>query len=144
MSVAPPRKGNSAGNRRCGRRQQELRTASVALVTVRNIGVVAVVIEFTARPRWLQRGEFHVLPFDAHFEGVLAEDLGDVVGQLERGADFVGRQEGVAAEGLQAADAESRKTAIFLPIAGCPECRTSSGISRQIVSAEGEVRVVCR
>ncbi len=40
-------------------------------------------------------------------------DLGDVVGYLERGSDFIGRQEGVTAEGLKAIDTEGRKPAIF-------------------------------
>ena len=57
-----------------------------------------------------------MLPLEAHFEGVLAENLGDVVGELESGADFVRGQESVAAESLQAVDAEGRETAVFLQL----------------------------
>ncbi len=54
-----------------------------------------------------------MLPLETHFEGMFSVDLGDIVGDLERGADFIGRQESVAAQSLQAIDAESGKPAIF-------------------------------
>ena len=43
-----------------------------------------------------------MLPLETHFEGVFAVDLGEVVGDLESGADFIRGQEGVAAQSLQA------------------------------------------
>ena len=64
-----------------------------------NVCVYAAVVELAARPRWLQGRELHMLPLKTHLESVLAVDLGEVIGQLERGTDFVGRQEGVAAQG---------------------------------------------
>src|SRR5271166_3116750 len=53
-----------------------------------------------------------MLPLNAHFEGVLAVNLGNVVGELDGRTDLVGGQEIVAAEGRQTVDAEGRKTAV--------------------------------
>jgi len=82
------------------------------MCVVRNVCVVAVVIEFSTRPRRLQRRKLDVLIFDSHFKSMLAVDLGDVVGELDRRGNFVRRQEGVAAQCLQTVDSESRKSAI--------------------------------
>jgi len=58
-----------------------------------------------------------VLPFEAALEGVLAINLSQVVGQLERGGDLVRRQEGIAAQGLQSAvEAKGRQTTIFVSL----------------------------
>ena len=43
---------------------------------------------------------------------MFAVDLGDVVGELDRGGDFVRGQEGIAAQCLQTVDSESGKSAI--------------------------------
>src|SRR6267143_3556333 len=83
------------------------------LPATRDIRIDAVEIELSAGPGWLESREFDVLPLEAHFEGMLAVDFGDIVGDLERGANLIRGQEGIAAEGLQAVEAESRKTAVF-------------------------------
>ena len=48
-----------------------------------------------------------MLVFDAHLEAVLAVDLGEVIGDLEGLADFVGRQEVIAAQCRQTADGDA-------------------------------------
>src|SRR5205807_5545892 len=96
--------------------QQELDTTSVALVLVRNIRVVAAEIELTARPGWLESREFHVLPLKSHFECVLPEYLGDVIGKLKGRGDLIRRQEGIAAQGLEAVKAERRKSAVLIQL----------------------------
>src|SRR5580704_5189113 len=45
---------DAAGDARNRRREQEVGAAGVAAVDRRDRSVVAVVVEFTARPRWLQ------------------------------------------------------------------------------------------
>ena len=85
-----------------------------------------------------------MLPLKAHLERVLAENLRHVVGQLERRGDFVRRQEGVAAQRLEAADTEGRETAVFLELRNAlnPELRRDV---RQVVSRwrnAGRVQVV--
>ena len=80
----------------------------------RNVGVDAVEIEFSARPRWLQGRELHVLLLETHLESVFAVNLGEVVRHLEGGADFIRRQEGVAAQSLQPRDSEGGKPAVFV------------------------------
>ena len=100
---------DSIRNGRRVRGQQELRDARRAAVIARNIGEVAVVVELTARPRRLQCRELYVLVFDAHLEAVLAVNLGEVVGDLEGLADFVGGQEVIAAQGRQSAESRWRE-----------------------------------
>ena len=46
----------------------------------------------------------YVLVLHAHFEAVLAVDLGEVIGDLKGLADFVGGQKVIAAEFIQARD----------------------------------------
>ncbi len=99
----------------CGNRgQQELRSPRVAIPDVRDVGVSAAEIELAARPRWLQGRELHVLIFKTHLERMLPVDLREIVRYLDRGTDFIGRQESVAAQGRQSVDPESWKTAILL------------------------------
>ena len=73
---------------------------------------------------------------------MLAVNLREVVGDLEGLADFVRRQEVVASQRRQAADAEGGKAAIIRDPAGCPEFR----IAREylLVVPSGPERVVCR
>src|SRR5882762_9345427 len=47
---------------------------------------------------------------------MFAVNLGEVVVHLEGGANFIRRQEGVAAQGLQPLDSEGREPAIFLEL----------------------------
>src|SRR6266567_4091076 len=79
----------------------------------REYAVGPAIVELAVRPGRLQGVELHVLVFDTHLEAVLAVNPGEVVGHLERLADFVRGQEGVAAELQQVADAECRQTAIL-------------------------------
>ena len=80
------------------RLQQELRYSGAAAVLVWDIRVSAVVVELAARIRRLQCRKLYVLIFNSHLEVVLAVNLREVVGDLKRLADFVGRQEVVAAQ----------------------------------------------
>ena len=117
--------------------EQELRDSRVTVGIVRNVGIDAVEVKLAARPGWLQSGEFHVLPLEAGLEGVLAIDLGDIIGQLERRADLVRRQEGVAAQCLQAADTKSRQSTVFVLLRDVHDAvirgETTSARSRQVV-----------
>ena len=92
---------------------QELRHAASGGAQVGNISEGAVLVEVATRPGRLQGGEVHVLIFKPSLEAVLAENLGKVVRNLEGLADFVRRQEVVAAQGGQIADLESRKAAVL-------------------------------
>ena len=87
--------------------------ARVASSHVWNIRIAATKIKFSARPRRLQGGEFDVLELKAHFEGMFAVNFGEVVGDLDCGSDFIGRQEGVASQSLQPVDSEGGKPAVF-------------------------------
>src|SRR6185437_3452977 len=80
------------------RQKQELRASGIAVSDIGNVCINTAVIKFSARPRWLQSGELHMLPLKTHFEGVLAIDFGEVVGHLESRSDFVRGQEGVTAQ----------------------------------------------
>ena len=114
------------------RDQQEACTARVvsAIAGIHDVSISTVVIEFTARPGWLQGGELHVLIFEAGLEGVLTVDLGEVVGNLKRGSDLVRRQERVAAQGLESLNAKGGETTVFsdlrniLDAVGWPEYPT--------------------
>src|SRR5580704_6733 len=97
---------------RSDRRKKEIRSPGVATIETRDFGVIAVVVKFSARPGWLQRRELDVLPFNSHFERMLAVDLRDAVGELERRSDFVRRQEGVTAERGQSIDSKGGKPAV--------------------------------
>ncbi len=54
-----------------------------------------------------------MLVFDTCFEAVFTVDFREVVGDLERLADFVGGQEVIAAQVRQATKCEAGKTAVF-------------------------------
>src|SRR6266404_4757231 len=54
-----------------------------------------------------------MLILEAHFESMLAVNLGEIIIDLNRGADFVGWQESIAAKGLQTVDSECRQTAVL-------------------------------
>src|SRR5208337_1615424 len=88
----------SDGGRRGGRRQQHLGHSARGATRVRNIRKATIVLECTPRPGRLQGGKLHVLVLDAHLEAVFAVDLGEVVGDLDGCADFVRREEVVAAQ----------------------------------------------
>src|SRR5262249_10177355 len=102
------RTGSSRITRSAGDQQELNAAGNVARIFGGNVRIVAVEIKLAARPGWLKSGEFHVLPFEAHLKSVLAENLRDVIGELESRGDFIRGQEGIAAESLQAADSESR------------------------------------
>ena len=55
-----------------------------------------------------------MLELETHLEGMFAVNLGEVVGHLEGGTNFVGRQKSVTTQGLQSLDSERRKSAIFV------------------------------
>ena len=95
--------GNSAHGR-CGRSQQEIRAARVARIYALDVGVVAVEIHFSVRVGRLQGGELDMLKLEAHFERMLAVNLGEVVGDLEGGADLIRGQETIAAQTGQPID----------------------------------------
>src|SRR4029077_14569173 len=90
------------------------RTPRVAVPDVRDIRVRADEIELTARPWWLQGRELHVLILKNHFECVFPVYLSEVIGNLNRRSDFIGRKECVAAQGLQSVDPKSRQSSVFL------------------------------
>jgi hypothetical protein len=73
----------------------------------------AVEVEVATRVCRLQRVELDELRFNAHLEAVLAPDFREVVGELESLADFVRRQEAVAAQGRQSAKVDLGKAAVF-------------------------------
>src|ERR1700674_4401412 len=104
---------NPAGYRRGGWCEEEVRAAGAASVHVRDIRIVAVVVEFPPGPGWLQGREFYVLPLETHLKGMLAVNLRDRVGDLECRGDFIGRQEGVASESLKSVDPERRQAPVF-------------------------------
>ena len=84
-----------------------------------------------------------MLTLKTHFERVFAVNLGEVVGHLERGTDFVRGQEGVAAQSLQSVDSECGQPTVFVILRYAldakreQECRVRS-------LADGETRVVWR
>ena len=87
-------------------RQQERSPPRVALVVLAferaitwYFREVSVVIEFSARPRGLQRGEVNVLPLHTQLKGMLPVNLGEIVGELGSGSDFIRGQEVVASQG---------------------------------------------
>ena len=82
-----------------------------------------------------------MLVLETHLEGVFAVNLGEVVGDLEGGADFIRGQEGVAAQSLQTVDSEGRKSAIFVFLRDVLNAETGAGRSLRSL-ADGETRVV--
>ena len=91
-----------------------------------------------------------MLVFDAHLEAVLAVDLGEVVGDLERLADFVGRQEVVAAQVGQVADVEVGQTAVLGNLrdvrdsvcAGIPIWCADRSVARRVQMGKARARLV--
>ncbi len=69
-----------------------------------------------------------MLILDAHLEAVLAVDLGEVVGDLDGLADFVRRQEVVAAQVGQIAESRSWADRRFLRPAGMPWIPNCAGM----------------
>ena len=59
-----------------------------------------------------------MLPFETHFESVLAVNLRDVVAELESGSDFVRREKSVAAQSGQPVDPEGGKNNVVLHVVG--------------------------
>src|ERR1035437_8249095 len=112
--------GHSAGHSGRDWGQQECGPPGVAVVHVGHFREIAVVIEFSVGPRWLQCGQLDMLPLETHLERVLAVNFGKVVRQLERGADFI----------------RSRKELLpkvespLIPKAGSPPFFATWGISR--------------
>ena len=78
-----------------------------------NIGKGTVVVELTARPRRLKRGELYVLIFNAGLEVVLPVNLCEVIRDLESLADFVRGQEVVASQCSQSPKTEGRQTTVL-------------------------------
>ncbi len=71
-----------------------------------------------------------MLELKTHLEGVLAVDLGQVVRDLEGRADFVRRQEGVAAQSLQTLDSEGGEAAIFVFLRDAGDAELSRQIAQ--------------
>src|SRR5262249_12815024 len=98
--VWPTKVADSAWAGRGNWSKEKLRAAGITATDVRNVSIDAVKSELPAGPRWLKRGKFNMLLFKAHLECVLTVNLGEIVGNLNRGADLIGGQEGVTAESL--------------------------------------------
>ena len=71
-----------------------------------------------------------MLELETHLEGVFAVNLGQVVSDLEGGADFIRRQEGVAAQSLQTLDSEGRQTAVFVLLRNARDAKLSGQIAQ--------------
>src|SRR6266436_1555074 len=98
MYARTPDVVRSTHGRQC-RGQQELGDTRILRgdASAWDVRIVAFKIKLAAGPGRLQGGELDVLPLDAHFEGMFAIDLCEVIVHLEGRTDLVGGQKRVAA-----------------------------------------------
>src|SRR6185437_2007298 len=73
-----------------------------------------------------------MLLLETHLEGVLPINLGEVIGNLNRGTHFVRRQECITTQRLQAIDAESRESAIFLLLRNTEDAKAARKIGQVV------------
>ena len=67
---------------------------------------------------------------------MFTKDLGYVIGELESGADFIRRQKGIAAQGLQSAETERGQASVEWKLRNCLNAELTGNVG-QFVSQMG-------